>query len=200
MVHQRPIVEVGAQGCDNDDRAVCRVDGIQNQIEKLLAIALLLHLCEQLFELVNHQQQLAVSGRQSLVDAARQAIDMLAQGLDNARQRRSRDAQEGGRQLLQRHLARYHFGIEPILRARYAARSQGGQDPRFHQAGFAAAARADDGEEIALNNGFLQAVQHALDHRGAAEEIGGVRLLEGAQTFVRILGLDQFKFGEVKLF
>ena len=61
-------------------------------------------------------------------------------------------------------------------------------------------ARTDDGEEVVLDDGFLQAVQYSLDHRRAAEEIGGVRLLKGAQTLVRILGLDQFKFGEVKLF
>ena len=48
--------------------------------------------------------------------------------------------------------------------------------------------------------GSCKRSSNALDHRAAAEEIGGVRLLEGAQTLVWILGLDQFEFGQVKLF
>ena len=180
-MEERPVVEVGSQRDDDPEPAARVTHGQLEAREKARAALLALDEREDLFELVDDEQELRpVVGEHALhgpEEAELVGIELLLQRGRRVR----RDPQEGRLQLLERVGARCHHRDVP------AAGADLGHEPGEHDRRLPAPARTDDGEKPLGD--------HALDEVGdellAAEEVVRVRLEEGVETLVRVpeLGL-----------
>ena len=180
-MEERPVVEVGSQRDDDPEPAARVAHGQLEAREEARAALLALDEREDLFELVDDEQELRPVVGEHALHGPEQAELVGVELLLQRGRRVRRDPQEGRLQLLERVGTRRHHGDVP------AASADLGHEPGEHDGRLPAAARTDDGEKPLGD--------HALDEVGdellATEEVVRVRLEEGVETLVRVpeLGL-----------
>ena len=124
--------------------------------------------------------------RQDPFGCAQQAALSVLELFDQARRRVVGDSEQRRLELLERIGAGEHLHDLPGLGARQGAPAERGHEAGADRRRFAAPARADNGEEA----GLRQPVDELRCQHLPSEEIGSVRLLEGAQALVRVACLQ----------
>ena len=97
-----------------------------------------------------------------------------------------RHAPQTLRQFLERRPTGQHRRNEPVLRSGHLSVAHPRQQPGPHDARLAGAGSADDQDEPSTLVITRQSGEDFVDEVAASEEVGGVRLVEGAQPLVRV--------------
>jgi hypothetical protein len=182
---QWTVVEVGPQRDHDADAGARRGDDVDEPVDET-SRRVLVDLGEQLLELVDHQQELAVVVGQEAMDrpphtARRQEqVDQRVRGF-------GRDTNEGRLQLLEGMRRRCHVDAEPLRRHGQGALRQRGQQPGAHHARLAATTRPHDSNESSPGAGFTEPGDEPLDDAFPPEEVPGIGGTKGAQPLVRVL-------------
>ncbi len=182
---ERAIVEVGAQGGHHPQPAVGGRDGVHHAVEERPLI-LLTGQGEQLLELVDDQQQLAVAGHERGAPpdrchprrrrARRPSRSVSATATRRRLSASSLNGEEPGSIVVTNHCARP--GNVPATDPR--------QQPGPHDAGLARPRTADDQHEPCPQVVAAEPGEDLVDEVGTAEEVGGVGLVERPQPLVRV--------------
>ncbi len=146
-MHQRAVVEVGAQGDNHAQRAARFGDGGVQAVHEVPRLGGILDQGEDLFELIHDEQQMALVVGQGHANGPQQPPLILTQHRQQVQSGRGRHPVQRDFDLFQRVRAGQHLGDEPGVRAGQAPFTQRGDQPCPHHARFAAPARSDHGQE-----------------------------------------------------
>ena len=176
------VVEVGSQRDDDPQARAWIGRSTLDQRQELPPTLFVVDEREQLLELVDHENELGgVVGKNALRGAAEPTFVGL-QLLDQACGRIDGNPEQGGLELLEGPVARCHLDDPPCLGAWQRTLPESGQEPRKNERRFAAAARADNGDEPLS----ADPLEELAAHRLSPEEVARVGLPEGPQALVRV--------------
>ncbi len=178
-VLERPVEEVGAHG-ENDAHPAPLVCGDGHQaVEKEPACLLGPDGGEQLLELVDHEEQTAVVGREDLLGDPQQPALIRNQLVDALGWSLHGHPHQSRFQLLERVGTGEHVGDQPVLRAKPTC-PQGGDETGTHHRGLAASGRSYHGNHRV----GADCPEQLVDQHVAPVEVEGIGLGEGAQALV----------------
>ena len=170
-VEQRAVVEVRPEGHDHAEPAL-RVGGraTRSDSRNSSRSPLVGGEREDLLELVDHEHDLRLAGRDE-IDGLEQAPGPGIEQVAQPRDRTHRDPKERGLELLDRVRLREHLGDEGIFRVPEDPSADRRNESRADHRGLSAPARADDGQEPGSGPGLAQPGDEAPGELAPPEEV-----------------------------
>ena len=190
---QRPVVEVSPKRDHQPEAAPWVGDRAFEKRQNLRLPLLVLGQCEQLLELVDHEDELRAPGRKDALDRAAKPALVARELLHQACRRVHGDPEERCFELLERVLAGAQLDDRPCGRAGEGALSQERDEARSNKRGLPAAARPDNGHEAIGADTVDELPAQPL----APEEVARIRLAERAESLVGIPGRTRLSRGQI---